>query len=122
MQNPLRFLIVAVALCAAVSGYAQSIPSAGVLNLRPGAKFDLSKLPASLQAQVQQWRDNASTLRADIQALRQKFESMTAAERKQAWETFRSTHADLIASQRDLAKEIRTQMKALREQKTASAG
>ena len=105
-----------IALSAAASGYSQMAP----LPRHPAANFDISKLPPELQTLVQNWRENASTLRADARALREKLMNMTAEQRRRALEEFRANHATLIAEQRNLAKEIRAAMKELRQQRTGT--
>ncbi len=118
MKNLKLFTILAglVAFAFTGSAYAQDarpqLPSGPRLP-----KVDVSKLPTDLQALVSQFRDQKKSLHELSAALREQLKNATREERKALLDQFAADNADAIAAQKDLAKQIRQELRALREQR-----
>ena len=112
-------LAAALALSVCVGSYSQTPPVAppvAPVAPRPPVKIDLSKLSPEMQAMVTQLQAQAASLHAVADALRDQLKDKTAEQRKAIIDQFRKDNAALIDAQRDLAKQIRAEMKLLREQ------
>ena len=112
-------LAAALALSVCVGSYSQTPPVAppvAPVAPRPPVKIDLSKLSPEMQAMVTQLQAQAASLHAVADALRDQLKDKTAEQRKAIIDQFRKDNAAVIDAQRDLAKQIRAEMKLLREQ------
>lgn len=117
MNTPKKFLIAAfVMLFACVGGYSQIAPG----TARPAANIDLSTLSPELRALIVQLQEQAVELKGLVSAVRGQMKDKTVDERKAIIEQFRHDHAELMAAQRALARQIRVEMRALRRQNTGS--
>ena len=106
-------LAAVIALSACVGGYSQMAPVAP----HPAANIDLSKLTPELRALITQLQGQAVELRGIASSLRDQMRDKTVEQRKAIIEQFRKENAALIDAQRALAKQIRAEMKLLREQR-----
>jgi hypothetical protein len=105
-----------LALCAAAAGFSQGT-TPPPLTIVPPPHLDLSKLPPDLQALILQLQTQRAELRTLARALQDQLKGKTADERKAIIQQFRQDHATMIAAQRTLAREIRAELKALRQQR-----
>jgi len=114
MNTPGKILIAAaIAFGAGVSGYSQTAPTAP----HPTINLDLTRLSPELRALITQLQADAVELRGLALALRNQLKDKTADERRAIIEQFRKDHSALIDAQRTLAKQIRNEMKLLRQQR-----
>lgn len=117
MNTSKKILLAAgLALFAGVSAYSQATTVVPVP--RPAAGF-FANLPADLKALLVQAQANRVELRGFATALRADLAGKTEAERRAIIEQFRAAHSGLIGDQRDLARQIRTEMRQLRQQRRA---
>jgi len=108
-------LAATLALCAAVGGYSQVATTTPAI--RPPEHPDLSRLPPDIRAQILQLQAQRADLRALVATLRDQLKDKTAAERQAIIAQFRQDNAAMIDAQRALAREIRAELKLLREQR-----
>jgi uncharacterized protein YlxW (UPF0749 family) len=108
-------LAVTLALCAAAGSYGQVTTTTPAI--RPSEHPDLSRLPPDIRAQILQLQAQRADLRALVAALRDQLKDKTAAERQAIIAQFRHDHAAMIDAQRALAREIRAELRLLREQR-----
>ena len=117
MNTTRKFLLaVTLALFAAVGSYGQSAPPP-LLTTVPPPHFDLSKLPPELQALILQLHTQRVELRTLARALQDQLKGKTAEQRHAIIEQFRHDHAGMIAAQRTLAREIRAELRTLRQRR-----
>lgn len=83
----------------------------------------LPPLPADLQALVDQFKTQRTAIMAASKALLDALKAAPdSAARKALLDAFKAQNADLITQQRDLAKTLRDDMRALRKTKTPGGG
>jgi len=87
-------------------------------SLTPPA-FDLSKLPADLRALLAQFKDQRSTLVATARSLQDALKGATKEQREAILHQFAADNKALIDSQRELARQIRMELRTLRHQRPA---
>lgn len=90
----------------------------GLFNKR----VDVSKLPADLQALVAQFRDQRHSFLEQRKALFEEMKAMTDEQRKARMEELRSQNKDALVAQRQLAKQIRDELRKLRESRRSTPG
>ncbi|MEI6107515.1 MAG: hypothetical protein WCR49_10935 [Opitutae bacterium] len=106
-------LAAAFALTACLNGFGQVAPPPS----HPAANIDLSKLTPEMRALVTQLQSQAVQLRGIADTLRAQLKDKTADQRKAIIDQFRKDNAAVIDAQRELAKQIRAEMKQLRDQR-----
>lgn len=116
MNNSKKLIIAAaISLSACLSGFCQTAPTVNVFHpLNPAS---LPVIPDDLKALIAQLQTQAGQFRALATGLREQLAGKTAEERRAIIEQFRKDHADLLDAQRALARQIRAEMKLLRQQR-----
>jgi len=125
----MKKIIILIALAVGATGLlAQDAPPAdrpmpnglglGLFNKR----VDVSSLPADLQTLVTTFREQRATFLAERKAMFDQLKDMTAEERKAALEQLRTQIRDELQAQRDLARQIREQLRTLREERRNNPG
>ena len=90
----------------------------GLFNKR----VDVSTLPQELQDLVNQFRDQRAQFLAQRKAMFDQLKGLTAEERKAMLEQLRTQTRDELMAQRELAKQIREELRTLREQRRNNSG
>ena len=90
----------------------------GLFNKR----VDVSTLPQELQDLVNQFRDQRAQFLAERKAMFDQLKDLTAEERKAKLEELRTQTRDELKAQRELAKQIREELRTLREQRRNDSG
>ena len=112
-----KYLLLALglALGAGVNAFGQQTAT-NLPPVRPNLPaIDLSKLPPDIRALIVQFQSQRATLVETARALMASLQGATPDQRKAILDQFAADNRALLAGQRELARQIRTELRTLRQ-------
>jgi hypothetical protein len=115
-----KLVLAAIAAFVCLTSYAQSTGGSAATSSATTANPALQPLPPAIKAQIAQLRAEAGALRTLAADLRAELKGKTPDEQKAIIQQFRQDNAAVLDAQRTLAREIRNELKLLRQERMSS--